>query len=574
MKFALCVILFSLSSWAADVPPEVQIALQGLRAGEKARAEAVLGDLALLPLYRGDFQVDVAKRTVKGKYSLTVTAKSALSELVLRASPNVEHAGAVVLSKPKLSGAGKVLLSQPDPSTFVIALEPALKAGESATVEFEFKATFGVLPKDSGGISALSAEGVAGDYGAWAASDDMISLVGLVPMLVPAPNGRPFAPPSGIGDLGTAEPSNLVVSVTVPTGWRVTANGLAMGEVPTGAGTVRFAYAAAVARDMPIFLHKGAKVTTRTSGELEVETILLGNDSKQAAEIAAHAEKAVELLGSKLGPYPYKTLRVVEMRLIHGAGGMEFPGLITVSSGLLAGNDSPLSMLGLPREQEKMVEMMFGPALKQLIKSTLEFTIDHEVAHQWSAMLVGNDPIAEPLADEPLTQHLALLVLEWRNGKAAAQQMRDGQLKATYQMHRMLGGSDGKANRPTSGYDSNREYAALVYGKAPLLFDEQRKVVGDDAWQRGLKTYFEQNRYRFAGTRTLTQVMAKQSPSYARKLEELRVHWWEEEHGDEDIGGYDIDALLNGMGGQSSMPGIDKKQLEEFEKAMKMLSGE
>ena len=172
------------------------------------------------------------------------------------------------------------------------------------------------------------------------------------------------------------------------------------------------------------------------------------------------------------------------------------------------------------------------------------------------------------LAFEPLTQHLALLLLEWRQGKASAAQMRDGQLKAAYQLHRMMGGSDGKANRATHEYESNREYAALIYGKAPLLFEEQRKLLGDEAWLKGLRAYVEQNRYRWVTSRTLTELMGKQNPSAAKKLEALRQHWWNEAHGDEDIGQLDLESMMGGAG-----HGMDPKLLEELEKAMKLLGG-
>lgn len=217
-----------------------------------------------------------------------------------------------------------------------------------------------------------------------------------------------------------------------------------------------------------------------------------------------------------------------------------------------------------------MAQLFLGNALQQLMKNTLEFTIDHEVAHQYTAMLVGSDPIAEPIADEPLTQHLALLLLEWRHGKATADQMRDGQLKSAYQMHRMLGGADGKANRPTHEYGSNREYAALIYGKAPLLFDAQRKVVGDEAWLKALKSYVEQNRYKWVTSRTFTELVAKQNSGSAKKLEALRQRWWNEAHGDEDLGTMDLEAMMSGQGGLK----IDPKTAAEIEKLMRQLSGE
>jgi hypothetical protein len=171
------------------------------------------------------------------------------------------------------------------------------------------------------------------------------------------------------------------------------------------------------------------------------------------------------------------------------------------------------------------------------------------------------------VADEPLTQHLALLLLEWRHGKPAADQMRDGQLKGAYHLHRMLGGADGKANRPTHEYGSNREYAALIYGKAPLLFDEQRKLVGDEAWVRALKSYVEQHRYRWVTAKTFTELVARQNPGSAKKLEALRQRWWNGAHGDEDLGTLDLDSMLGGLK-------VDPKAAAEMERLMKQLLGE
>lgn len=553
--------LIALPCFAADLSPEAQLALTSLRAGERTRVEAALGDAAQLPLYRGDFVVDPGARLVTGKVALTITAKSTLTELYLRCTPNANHPGAVVLSRAKVNGKDTGL-AQPDPSLYRIRVEA--EKGQQLTVEVELKAR---VPKQPRTTSALT-DGPGGDYGAFSASDDTLQLVGLMPMIPPEREGKLFEGPSGIGDLGSFDPSNFIVSVVSPLGWRAVSSGQAVGEVPTGAGSVRFAYATAAARELPLLLLKGAKVTTKQAGEVTVEAVLFG-DAKQATQVTEHAARALQLLEAKLGPYPFKTLRVVEMRLVNGAGGMEFPGLVTVSAGLLSGQTDPLEALGLGGEELQAAMSLLGPMLGQLMKNTLEFTIDHELAHQYTAMLVGNDPIAEPVADEPLTQHLALLLLEWRQGKQAAAAMREGQLKAAYQLHRLMGGEDGKANRPTHEYASNREYAALIYGKAPLLFDEQRKLVGDEAWLKGLKSYVEQNRYRWVTSRTLTELVAKQNPQHGKKLEALRNRWWNEAHGDEDIGGLDLNSLLTG----GSMQGLDPKVLQELEKAMKALGG-
>ena len=558
-------LLLALPCFAAEPSPEAQLALTSLRGGERARVEAVLGDATQLPLYRGDFVVDPVAREVSGRVAITLTAKSAMSELYLRCTPNANHPGAVVLSAPKLNGKD-IGLAQPDPSLYRVKVE--VEKGEQLTLELKLKARVPKLKKEGNALAALQEDGPGGDYGAFAASVDSVSLIGLMPMIPPERAGKMFEGPSGIGDLGSFDPSNFLVSVVTPAGWTAVSAGNALGEVPTGDGFVRYAYGIAAARELPLLVLDGAKKETKQVGEVQVETVLFGA-GKQQAVVTEHVAKALEQLEAKLGPYPFKTLRVVEMRLVNGAGGMEFPGLVTVTSGLLSGQTDPLEALGLGGDQAELMNALLGPELQKLVKNTLEFTIDHELAHQYTAMLVGSDPIAEPVADEALTQHLALLLLEWRQGKKAAEQMREGQLKAAYQLHRMLGGGDGKANRATHEYASNREYAALIYGKAPLLFDEQRKVVGDEAWLKALRAYVDANRYRWVTSRTFLEVVTKQNPGSAKKLEALRQHWWNEAHGDEDLGAMDVGSILGGTGGR-----IDPKMLQELEKIMKALGGQ
>ncbi len=92
-------------------------------------------------------------------------------------------------------------------------------------------------------------------------------------------------------------------------------------------------------------------------------------------------------------------------------------------------------------------------------------------------MMVGSDPIEQPYTDEPLTQHTALLYLEWKHGKKSADGMRDAQLKLAYQFYRMTGGEDGPVERPTRDFATTGEYAALIYGKAPLLFDADAEAA-------------------------------------------------------------------------------------------------
>ena len=51
----------------------------------------------------------------------------------------------------------------------------------------------------------------------------------------------------------------------------------------------------------------------------------------------------------------------------------------------------------------------------------------------------------------------------------------------------------------------------------------------------GAKRYVEQNRYRWVTSRTLTD-LAGAEPKQRAAVEALRRRWWEEAHGDEDLG--------------------------------------
>ncbi len=550
-------LVVALPSLAAEVSPEVQIALTSLRDGERARVEAALGSAAELPLYRGDFTLDPEKGRARGQVALTLFASPGRA-LRLRVTPNAAHPGAVVLSKVKVNGAPVAV--EASGSLFTVALPDG--AALPLTVELSLEARVPALPD----AAPLSGSGAAGDYGAFSSTTDALSLVGLMPLV--APEG--FGAPSGLGDLGTTSPSNFLVSVTAPTPWRVVANGQAVGEVPTGKGQTRFAYTVAAARDFPVVALKQPQVSTKKVSGVEIEAVLLSTDARHGAKVLRHTGELLQAYERRLGPYPYKTLRVVEQRLVSSAGGMEFPGLVTVSALLLSGRADPLAALGLGGGDAKMMKQLLGPLLDPLMAQTLEFTLAHELAHQYVGMLVGSDPVLEPIADEPLTQHLALLGLEWTSGAAAAKAMREGQVQGAYQLHRMMGGADGPAERPTGAYGSNQEYAALMYGKAPLLFDALRKLEGKERWEQLLRRYLDANRYRWVSASTFTDLVAAESKR-PREVAALRQRWWGEAHGDEDLGGLNLSGMQLGGGGQLQLDPAMLKQLEEM---MKMLGGE
>jgi hypothetical protein len=558
-----------------QLTPEQQLALTSLRPTEKASLQKALGDLAEAPLYRAALEVDPAARRVNGTLYITYFAKDRpLEALYLRTTPNSDDPGRLKIMHATVNGT-PALLEQKSPTLYKVRLDPVALPGTGANIELKLQAKVPEAPENSESLmpDPDSLNQKKADYGAFMAAPEVMSLTGLIPGVVPMnADGTPFAGPSGLGDLASYEPGTYLISVEVPRAYAVRSSGAALGEVPRPDGRVRFSFGVAGARDLPLFVTKGYEVATTQVDGITVESHYLASDAEAGKRALSYAADALVELQKRLGPYPYTHFRVVEARLTGGAGGMEFPGLVSISTALYRGAVDPLAALGMGGSLDSL-----GPlkgllkGLDQVMQDTLEFTVAHEVAHQWFAMLVGSDPIAEPYTDEPLTQHAALLYLEWKHGKTTANAMRDAQLKMAFQFYRLSGGEDGICERPTSAFGSTGEYAALIYGKAPLLFDAIRKQMGDAAYFKALRAYVDENRWKWAHADTLFKAL--------KGSEKLRKHWWQEKHADKDMGTGDLTALMKGLGGPNGIQNlpdgmdIDPATVKQLEELMKALEG-
>ncbi|MFP2931227.1 M1 family aminopeptidase [Pyxidicoccus sp. 3LG] len=542
--------------------PEAQLCLQHLKPSERARAAKALGPLDELPRYRVQLEVDPAAREVTGRVQVEVLAKSQpLTELYLRLTPNAQGRR-VMLSDARLAGQ-PVRLEQPEPTLYRLALQDVIPPGAAAVLDVAVRA---IVPRAASGAGGGMLGGLlggggghasGGDYGAFSASADFLSLVGVMPQVPPLDaTGRPWDGPQGIGDLALYEPSNVLATITVPAGWTVHATGAPMGEVPERDGRMRFAFAAGAVRDFPIFVSRGYERSTATVNGVTVESHYAAADKAAGERVLKYASSALAEFERRLGPLPYTHFRVVEAPLSGGAGGMEFPGLITVATMLYRGGLDPSAALaGVPGAEDLQALLgMMGQGgnnplahLSEVMERTLEFTVAHEVAHQYFAGLVGSDPINAPVIDESLAQYAALLYIEWKHGKGAADALRREALVSAYHLYRMSGGKDGWADRPTGDFADSLEYSALVYGKAPLLHHASRKLVGDAAFVQALRAYVDAYRFKWTCKECFTRELAKVRPAHAKSLERLRTRWWQEAHGDEDLGRPDLGALMGGM---------------------------
>jgi Peptidase family M1 domain len=539
----LCLLLLCLAlpplGWAADAAsPEVQACLTSLRDGERARAEAVLGPLEALPFLEADLLVEPEERTVTGRVSYSFTLVAPASSLELRLTPNAFGNSSVRLHQPTVNGEPAVLQPVSDDLVRVEFPKP-LSRGERARVEVQLVARVPRGEADTSILSSLSlgASGARTDHGAFSAQPTVLSLVGLLPRPpLTLPGGRSGAGPSGIGDLALYDVANVFLSVSVPKGWRAVSAGAALGETAGPKGTTRFRYGIAATRDVVLLVTRGHRTAQREVHGVTVETSFPAELARPAEHLLDEAAELLQAMEKRLGPVPYRTLRVVAAPLTGGAGGMEFPGLVTVSTPLVQLAENPGHALGVSSAE-------LPPGATEALASLLDFALAHEIAHQWFPGLLGSDPISAPVADEALAQAVALLAVEWTQGAEAARAVDAQQVSGAYHLWRSLGGQDAAADRPTSAFPDETTYGALVYGKAPGLHARQRALLGDASFTQDLRAYVDAHRWGFVDSSSLTALLGQRHPAQAQALRALQRRWWDEAHGDEDLGSSEAGAL-------------------------------
>jgi aminopeptidase N len=190
------------------------------------------------------------------------------------------------------------------------------------------------------------------------------------------------------------------------------------------------------------------------------------------------------------------------------------------------------------------------------LATTLDFTVAHEVAHQYFAGIVGNDSHRFPSLDEPIAQYAAGLAIEDRHGKDKAVRAMDANVKINYAMYRMLGGADKPVLRDTQSFATPIEYAALVYGKAPYVYVELRTKLGDEKLHGAIKAAVDEHRFSLVTTDQWITSLEKNAGGPSSGVRAAFTRWLRQTHADDDLGvdasgDFVLDTMLPpGLAGQ------------------------
>ena len=187
----------------------------------------------------------------------------------------------------------------------------------------------------------------------------------------------------------------------------------------------------------------------------------------RAEQVAHDAAGAVEWLSARLGPFPYRELRLSETPITSSQG---WPGLIFLSSLAFFTAEERERRIGDP-----FTSVMYG-----------HITIAHEIGHQWFGNQVGRATYRDAWFDEAVVNYLSLMRTEQESA---------GDFRTAMEHYRAELLKKNEAGQPTleagpvtlgDRLDSSHfpdGYAAIIYGRGTWLIHMLRCMMRDAAAQ-------------------------------------------------------------------------------------------
>lgn len=259
----------------------------------------------------------------------------------------------------------------------------------------------------------------------------------------------------------------FTLEVRAPASWDVVSQGARTARRVEGeSGVVR--WESSQPQD-DIFLVGGPLTEyTRDAGGVTAMALLRTPDPELAARYLDATERYVAMYSALLGPYPYPKFAMVENAWETGYGMPSF------------------TLLG-----STVIRFPF----------ILTSSYPHEILHNWW----GNGVFVDSSRgnwSEGLTAYLADHLMAEQRGAGAEYRRSALQKYADYVTH----ARDFPLTEFRARHDSATE--AVGYGKAQMVFHMVRQDVGDDAFIRGLRAFFELFRFRRATFTDLDRAVA------------------------------------------------------------------
>lgn len=431
-------------------------------AGERAvGAGAAGGALAVAaPSERSSVRLDLAvsadRSVVEGAMDLVWVNRGAhpLDRLAFFVYPSIVG-GRMDIARCTVDGAAAPLGGRPRDAVRSVVLPEPLAPGSSARIAIAWETTVPVI--DGGGPLART--------------DGFASLGWCFP--VPLAPGTGASVPAAFADYLCTDAMSWRARVTMPAGLALVTGAAETARAGVDGLTV-VDFALEPARDFYLAVGTGlvepAPRPPTGGGGPTIRCFAPPGREAAAAFAMEVAGRAIDVFSRRFGPYPYGTFTVLCGPL--PSLGIEFPALTVIGEHIFS-----------------LEGVLAGTPLRTM----LEATVAHEVAHQWFYNMVGNDQAAEPWLDEAAAQYATRLYYLDRYGAEAA----DSCARSWYARWDRVDREPKPVGLPAADY-SEKEYGAIVYGRGPLFLEALASAMGVDAFDRFLRSYVERFAWRIA----------------------------------------------------------------------------
>lgn len=267
------------------------------------------------------------------------------------------------------------------------------------------------------------------------------------------------------------------VRITLPDNFITGGVGILTSQVDNGDGTQTVQYRAEQVIDFAWTASPNFRPARRRVAGVEILYLHLPEHAWTVDRALTAATAALISFGRWYGPYPYSRLTIVDVPDEGaGAGGMEYPTLVTAGT---------TSLLGVP---------LMG---RFNLEKSLELTVIHEVGHQWWQSMVAFNEAEEPWLDEGFTDYSTLRLVNQLYGEGSSA-VNAGDYEVGYLETRRL---EYLALPRTAMFGNAWDFLPLQYGvaaysKPGLSLLTLERVIGEDLMLRIMSTFFQ--RFQFA----------------------------------------------------------------------------
>ena len=319
------------------------------------------------------------------------------------------------------------------------------------------------------------------------------------------------------------------VKLTVPQFEVVGASGVKVGETNNSDNTKTVAYHGDDIHDFawtasPRYRVKEDGVFQGQMGPVQMRILMQPAHWSQVGRHEKILRESLEHFESWYGPYPYKTITLVDPESAE-AGGMEYPTFIT-------GDTSWFMPKGL-----------YLP----------EIVVEHEFGHQYWYGMVATNEFEDAWMDEGINSYTEVKVIDSILGNKTSGINMLGSTFSEREQQRLgyIGVADlDPIAQKAYDYYSFNSYGGITYGKTASVLLTLESIIGEDTMAKAMRTYFM--KYRFTHPtkedflKTIEEVSGKDLKWYfaqaiygsqvldykVLKVESFPVNWYEKKQTD------------------------------------------